>query len=83
MVIIMKSEIHQLALQTIDALRGLGLAEHTAWGYYSSTFLPVVRFVEQRGCGSYDEKLLDEYADMLHRQPPQHHLLHEAISPMP
>ena len=38
-------KIHQSVLQTADALRGLGLAEHTVWAYYSSTFLPVVRFL--------------------------------------
>lgn len=60
-----ESEIHQLVLQTVDALRGLGLAEHTVWGYYSGTFLPVVRFFEQRGRDTYDEKLLAEYAGMV------------------
>lgn len=60
-----ESEIHQLALQTVNALRGLGLAEHTVWGYYGSSFLPIVRFCEQHGCECYDEKILDKYAGMM------------------
>jgi len=61
-------KIHELVLQTVNALERLGLAPHTVWGYYGYAYLPIVKFHAQHNMDIFDQAIMDAYAQVISRR---------------
>ena len=61
-------KIHELVLQTVNALEGLGLAPHTVWSYYSYAYLPIIKFHAQHNMDIFDQAIVDAYAQAIDKR---------------
>lgn len=53
--------IQELAMQTVEALQGMGLAVHTVWMEYGDAYVPIVKLHTKHGKNSFDQTIVDEY----------------------